>query len=176
MIIGFDLRPINTGEKSGVEEYTVNLLKHLFFIDKKNEYKLFINSFAPPKLNFRKLRRFPNISIHNFSYPNKLLDISFTFFRTPKIDRMLRGVDIFFSPNIIFTTVSKACKHIITFHDLSFDRHPEFFSLRRRLWHTFVLPKREATQSAGIIAVSESTRNDLNSLYALDLSKISVMI
>lgn len=175
MIIGIDLRPLNTGWKSGVEVYTIHLLKHLFLIDQKNKYKLFVNSFLEPKLNFTKLNRLKNVEIYSFFYPNKILNSSLSFLRYPKIDRMLKGVDVFFSPNIIFTRLTKSCKHVITFHDLSFQRHPEFFSWERRIWHKFVLPQKQALEASKIIAVSESTRNDLIKLYKLKPTQIEVV-
>lgn len=175
MVIGVDLRPINTGEKSGVEEYTINLLSHLFFIDKKNQYKLFLNSFSAPKLNFKKLELLPNVKLYFFSYPNKILNSAFVFLKYPRADEMLKGIDLFFSPNLIFTNLSPQCKQIVTFHDLSFERHPEFFSWKRRLWHQFVLPRSAAQRAAGIIAVSSSTRFDLEKLYKIPRRKIRVI-
>jgi len=175
MIIGVDLRPINTGEKSGVEEYIVNLLPHLFLIDRKNQYKLFINSFSLPKFNFKKLEKFKNIRLYFFSYPNKVLNSAFTFFKFPSQDQMMGGADLFFSPNLIFTHLSKKCRQVITFHDLSFERYPEFFSLKRRLWHKFILPEEAAKQASGIIAVSHSTAADLQELYQVPPEKIKVI-
>lgn len=175
MVIGVDLRPINTGEKSGVEEYTINLLSHLFFIDKKNQYKLFLNSFSTPRLNFKKLKLLPNVKLYFFSYPNKILNSAFVFLKYPRVDEMLKGVDLFFSPNLIFTNLSPQCKQIVTFHDLSFERHPEFFSWKRRLWHQFVSPRSAAQRAAGIIAVSCSTRFDLEKLYKIPHHKIRVI-
>ena len=175
MVIGVDLRPINTGEKSGVEEYTINLLSHLFFIDKKNQYKLFLNSFSAPRLNFQKLKLLPNVKLYFFSYPNKILNSAFAFLKYPRVDEMLKGVDLFFSPNLIFTNLSPQCKQIVTFHDLSFERHPEFFSWKRRLWHQFVSPRSAAQRAAGIIAVSCSTRFDLEKLYKIPHRKIRVI-
>jgi len=175
MIIGVDLRPINTGEKSGVEEYIVNLLAHLFLIDQKNQYKLFINSFSPPKLNFGKLSKFKNARLYFFSYPNKALNSAFTFLKFPCLDRMLGGVDLFFSPNLIFTHLSRNCRQVITFHDLSFERYPEFFSLKRRLWHKLILPREAASEASGIIAASCSTAADLQELYQAPPEKIKVI-
>jgi len=175
MVIGIDLRPINTGEKSGVEEYAMNLLSHLFFIDQKNHYKLFLNSFSKPELNFQKFKLSPNVKLYSFSYPNKVLNSAFAFLKYPKIDMMLKGLDLFFSPNLIFTRLSHQCKQIITFHDLSFKRYPEFFSWKRRAWHKFVLPRFAAQNAAGIIAVSRSTAFDLEKLYAIPSPKIKVI-
>lgn len=175
MTIGIDLRPVNTGEKSGVEEYTANLLRHLFFLDQKNQYKIFMSSAGKPRLNLDKLNRFKNVKVKYFPYPNKILNFGLVFLKYPKIDKVLNGVDIFFSPNIIFTSLSVSCRQIITFHDLSFHWHPEFFSLKRRIWHHFVSPKIKAQKADGIIAVSCSTRNDLVRLYNLEERKIKVI-
>lgn len=175
MKIGIDLRPINTGEKSGIEEYTINLLKSLFNLDQKNQYQLFLNSFWHQKINLKKLEKYPNLKIISFKYPSKLLNLSLILTHYPYIDHLLHNVDIFFSPNLIFGAVSKKCKHIITFHDLSFEHYPEFFSLKRRMWHSLVSPLAKANQAAKIIAVSNSTKLDLQSLYQIPASKIQTI-
>ncbi len=175
MVIGIDLRPLNTGGRSGIEEYTTQLLKHLFQVDQQNQYKLFFNSFAPPRLNFQKIKRFANVQLVSFSYPNKIFNGLLWLAHQPKIDRLLQGIDLFFSPNITFNALSAHCPHIITFHDLSFERHPEFFSRKMRLWHKLIAPRRQAERATKIIAVSQSTRNDLVDLYDLPEAKIEVV-
>lgn len=175
MVIGIDLRPLNTGGRSGVEEYTTQLLKSLFLIDHQNQYKLFFNSFTPPRLNFGKIKRFPNVQLINYSIPNKVFNCLLLLLHQPKIDQMLKGVDLFFSPNIIFNALSAHCPHVITFHDLSFERHPDFFSAKMRLWHKLISPRKQAQRATKIIAVSESTRHDLLDLYGLSPAKIEVI-
>jgi len=173
--IGIDVRCLTEGRKTGVEEYTLNFLKHLFEIDKKNTYVLFLNSFGKSKTNLDWIKRFSRVSLKKFSYPNKVLNFLFWYADWPKIDRMLGGVDYFFMPNIIFGAVSKNVKLITTFHDLSFVRYPETFSWKRRLWHTFVNSKKIAQKSKKIITVSTSTKNDLISVYGVDPEKIEVI-
>ncbi|PIU01524.1 hypothetical protein COT68_02775, partial [bacterium (Candidatus Torokbacteria) CG09_land_8_20_14_0_10_42_11] len=131
--------------------------------------------FSPPKLNFGKLSKFKNARLYFFSYPNKALNSAFTFLKFPCLDRMLGGVDLFFSPNLIFTHLSRNCRQVITFHDLSFERYPEFFSLKRRLWHKLILPREAASEASGIIAASCSTAADLQELYQAPPEKIKVI-
>lgn len=173
--IGVDVRCLAEGRKTGVEEYTLNFLKHLFELDKKNEYVLFFNSFKGIRTDFDWLQEFPQVSIKKFNYPNKLLNFLFWYFDWPKIDRMLGGVDFLFMPNIIFGGVSKKAKLLTTFHDLSFIRYPETFSWKRRLWHSFINAKKIAQKSDKIITVSASTKNDLVSIFGINEKKIKVI-
>jgi len=175
MKIGIDVRCLSEGRMTGVEEYTLNLLENLFKLDKENEYVLFFNSFKPARADFSWLEKYPDVKLKKFRFPNKLLNFCFWYFGFPKIDKMIGGADIVFLPNIIFSSVSAKTKLVATIHDLSFERFPETFSLKRRLWHGFINPKKICRRAQKIIAVSESTKNDLESLYKIDSQKIEVI-
>jgi glycosyltransferase involved in cell wall biosynthesis len=175
MIIGIDVRCLAEGRMTGVEEYTLNLLENLFQLDKENEYVLFFNSFKLAKADFSWLEKYSNVRLKKFRWPNKLLNLSFWYLGFPKIDKMIGGADIVFLPNIIFASVSKKAKLVATIHDLSFERFPETFSWKRRLWHGFINSKKICRQAQKIIAVSDSTKNDLINLYQVDPQKIEVI-
>jgi glycosyltransferase involved in cell wall biosynthesis len=175
MRIGVDVRCLTEGRRTGVEEYTINLLKEVFRLNAQNEYKLFLNSWKKSQADLSWIQEFPNVKIHQFKIPNKILNLCFWYLDWPKIDRMLGGVDVFFMPNLTFYALSRKVKLIITLHDLSFERYPEAFSLKRRLWHYLVRPKRICERAERIIAVSQSTKNDLVNLYKIDPKKISVI-
>lgn len=175
MRIGIDVRCLSEGRRTGVEEYTLNFLEALFGADKKNEYILFFNSGKKPKADFGWAEKYPNVSLKKFRFPNKLLNLLFWYFDWPKIDRMIGEVDIIFLPNIIFAATSKKAKLIATIHDLSFERHPETFSLKRRWWHGFVNAKKICRRADKIIAVSNSTKNDIQSLYGVNPEKIKTI-
>ena len=112
MKICIDARCLMEGRMTGVEEYTRQLLSHIFLIDKKNDYVLFLNSWKDIKADFRWLEKYSNVKIKKFNFPNKLLNLMFWYLGWPKIDRMVGGSDIVFSPNIIFGNVSKKTKLI----------------------------------------------------------------
>lgn len=175
MKIGIDVRCLGEGRRTGVEEYTLNLLDNLFKLDKKNEYVLFFNSFRSAKTDFSWIDQYPNVALKRFNFPNKLLNFLFWYLNWPKMDEMIGGADLFFMPNIIFGSVSKKTKLLVTIHDLSFERYPETFSLKRRLWHIFVNPRKICNLAERIIAVSESTKNDLIELYEIEPQKIKVI-
>lgn len=175
MKIGIDIRCLVEGRRTGVEEYTINLLENLFAMDKKNKYVLFLSSFRRPDIDLQNFKDHKNVSVRIFRCPNKLLNFLFWYFNFPKIDRMLGGVDMLFFPNIIFGAWSKDAKAVLTMHDLSFERYPETFSWKRRLWHVFINPGKLCRQADKIITVSQSSKNDIVDLYRVSEGKIGVI-
>ena len=174
MIIGIDIRMLARGMKTGVEEYTTNLLANMLSLDQNIRYKLFYNGYQKIKLDYDWLK-FPNVELRQYRIPNRFLDASLYFFDYPKIDKLLKEVDVFFSPHIFLSSVSKKCKSVMTFHDLSFEKYPEFYSASKNYWHFSMNPKKQARKTDKIIAVSESTKNDLVGLYNINPEKIKVI-
>ena len=177
MIIGIDIRMLARGARTGVEEYTLNLLSRLIPLDKSVHYKLFYNGWRKVDLNpldYPWLKE-KNVELVSYKIPNRLLDLSARFSNYPKIDKLLKGIDVFFSPHIFPAALSKNCPSVITFHDLSFRIHPEFYSFSKNFWHFSVNPKKLAKRATKIITVSESTRDDLVNFYGIKPSKIKVI-
>ncbi len=165
MTIGIDIRFLARGTRSGIEEYTINLLSRLLSLDKNIKFKLFYNAFNQVELDYDWLN-LPNVELKKFRWPNRFVfDPAAKFFKLPKIDKLLGGCDVFFAPHFLLSPVSNDCRKITTFHDLSFEYFPDFFSWRKRFWHTSLAPRRRALEADKLIAVSESTKNDLVDLY-----------
>ena len=175
MKICIDGRCLMGGRRTGVEEYTRNLLDNIFNIDKKNEHVLFLNSWKKIGADFSWLEKYPNVSLKKFRFPNKILNLMFWYLNWPKIDKLVGGADVVFFPNIIFGSVSKKTKVVNTIHDLSFERHGEYFFGKMKWWHIFINPKKSCLRSNKIIAVSESTKNDLITFYKIASEKIKVI-
>jgi len=161
-------------EYSGVSEYTLNLVRAILEEDRENEYKLFYNSGRDisgrmPEFKYEKAEV---VSAH---YPNKIFNyLMQKTLRQPKVDQLL-GVDIFWLPNLNFISLSSQAKKILTIHDLSFLRCPNFFSLQRNLWHCIINIKKLIRESDKIIAVSENTKNDIMELAGVSEAKIEVI-
>ncbi|TAK96251.1 glycosyltransferase family 1 protein [Patescibacteria group bacterium] len=175
MRVGIDIRSLGEDRKSGVGEYVVNLLEHLFQLDSKNEYILFYNSFSETNTNFSALLRFPNVSVKRSRFPNKLLNLSLWYLRWPHLDRLLGGVDVLFFPNLAFAAWSRQTKTVLTVHDLSFEYYPETFSWKRRAWHFFINPRSLCRRADQIVAVSDSTGSDIAREYDIDGKFIRVI-
>lgn len=176
MRVGIDIRCLSDGRRSGVEEYTVEILRSLFTIDPRNEYVLFLNAFSRVQADLSWIQRYSNVTVYRSRIPNKVLNFFLWYFRWPKIDRLIGGTDIFFVPNINFIALSKKTKCVLTVHDLSFALYPEMFSWKRRLWHFFVLPRDLCRRADRIVSVSRSTAQDLMTFFSVPSEKISVIL
>jgi len=175
MTIGIDIRVLAKGTRTGIEEYVLNLLPRLLSLDGKVKYKLFYNAFKKVKLDYPWLD-LPNVELCEFKIPNRLFFASARYLGQPKIDKLLKGIDIYFNPHFFVAPVSLECKKVITFHDLSFEHHPQLFSHRKILWQKFLMnTKQEAKKADKIVADSFSTKEDLVNIYKIDPAKIKVV-
>ena len=175
MNIGIDIRPLMSPLRTGVGEYTFELVNAVFELDKTNQYFLFYNSRQDVE------KYLPGWSADNIrhihtAWPNKVFNSSIKLFGRPKLDQLIgQPLDWFYSPNINFTSLSPKTRHLITIHDLSFEFFPEFFTRKRQWWHKIINPKKQCRQAEKIIAPSENTKRDLIDKYDLPAEKIFVL-
>ncbi len=181
MHIGIDIRSLASPIKTGVGEYTFELLNALFTIDHTNHYYLFASGRKKILTHLPEWKQ-PNVHYCPFPYSNKLLKLSTKLAGWPKLDHTITkqaglptGLDYFFSPSINFTALSKKTPHIVMIHDLTFEFFPHFFSAKQRLWHLGSSPKKTCQTAKKIIVPSENTKRDLVDHYQLDPNKINVI-
>lgn len=182
MKIAFDLRSLSTGTVSGVENYTANLLHNLLSVDKQNEYLLFYNAFkkasAPQSVDLTS-----NFAHNDFNYinsqqkiskiPSKILNLAFKL-NLKKVEDFTGPVDWFYMPNLNQFSIAPQTKLAITVHDLSPVITPEFYNLKRRIWHKFLNYKKSFERANVLFAVSEHTKNDLINIFNIKPEKIVV--
>jgi glycosyltransferase involved in cell wall biosynthesis len=172
MKIGIDVRTLMDKYYSGVSTYSFNLIQELLKIDKENNYFLYYNSAKKIKLpEFEG-----NYSVVYTKYPNKIFNYLLQKnLSWPKIDNVLGGLDIFLAPHYNFMALSSGAKKVLTIHDLSFLRYPEYFSRRKNFWHQLINIKKLAHNMDVIVAVSENTKQDVVELLNIDENKIRVV-
>jgi len=182
MNIGIDIRSLLTVPKTGIGEYTFELLQALFARDQQNQYALFYNAHTNIDRLLPPWER-ANVEIVGTHFPNKFLNASSAFFRAPQLDKLvikkshkaLIHLDYWFSPNLNFTALSKNTKHILTIHDISFAFFPELYTAKQRLWHTLLKPKKQCANAAHIIVPSANTKQDIVDHYGIDPDKVTVI-
>ena len=174
MRIGIDLRVLGTGRTSGVEEYTRHIASHLISLDKSIGYRLFYAGRRP--LVREPWMHGSNVELHAYTRSNRAMMLGMRVWGRPRLDVLVGGADVFFFPHIVFGALSRQCPRVVTFHDLSYERFPEFLPLRRRLWHRLQMrPRVQAKGADRIIAVSHSTGRDLQEQYGIPSERIDVI-
>ncbi|MBU4332742.1 glycosyltransferase family 4 protein [Patescibacteria group bacterium] len=174
MRIAIDIRSLLEPCMSGIGEYSYNVLKRILEADKENQFNLFYNirhsvKTKPPKFDY------PNVKTLGYQYPNRWLNLSLRYFGRPRLEKLSGDPDLMWFPNFGFMNFNIKVPYVLTVHDLSFERYPEFFTPAHRLWHKLIDCRRMARGAAKIIAVSENTKNDLIELYGISNDKIDVI-
>lgn len=172
MKILFDIRPLLERRPAGVSLYTAGILSGLAKLPPKHSYTLWSNArgrSVPDAL----IPNSPAFTRTETRRPNKLLNADFLLNNKPKLEKLVGDFDLAYFPNLNFFATKKP--YIMTVHDLSFVRYPDFFSAKQRLWHALVRPERTLTRATHVIAVSEHTKHDIIETYRLAPEKISVV-
>lgn len=175
MKIGVDIRVLMDKNYSGVSNYTSFLLRAMMNLDKDDEFRLFYNSYYDVRANIGSFDH-SHLNIKRTRIPNKIFNYCLQkCLSWPKLDRVLGGTDIFWSPHINFSNLSLGTKHVLTIHDISFLRYPEFFSYRKNFWHRALSLKKLVDSCTAIVAVSENTRRDIIDLLNVPEEKVKTI-
>ena len=169
MNIAIDLTPIPP-QKTGVGIYAVNLIRALGNFDNKNQYWIFVKNshsqdFDPKRENF-------HIVIYSNILQNKFLRLAWEQVVLP-IQLWRKKIELLHS--IHYTTPLFApCKRVITFHDMTFFLFPEKHVFIKKIFFRVIIPF-SAKKANRLIAVSESTKKDIETILGIDGGKIDVV-
>jgi glycosyltransferase involved in cell wall biosynthesis len=163
MIIGIEAERANTSQKTGVEHYAKQLILHLAKLDSVNTYILYLRT--EPEEWFLHLPK--NFVVKVMPFP-----IFWTQIRL-SLEMLLHPPDVLFVPASALPLVHPK-NSVITIHDVAWRYFPESFTWFMKWfleWSTQLAVKR----AGKIIAVSESTKQDILKFYKVDAGKIEVV-
>lgn len=172
MRVGIDARALLEPHPSGVSVYTAELLHALLALPERQETVcLFTSGWQVPLDRIQPLLRYPQVEWKHLRLPNKLFALQLA----PKLDQVLGQVDVLFTPNWNFTPVSRHCPLVLTVHDCAVSWYPHLLSLKQRLWHQLIRPAALVQRARKIIAVSEVTRQDVITQFAVPAERITTI-
>jgi len=167
MIIGIDASRAFVSERTGIEEYSYQVIKHL--TDKLAEHRVI--------LYIRGDQR-SAISDQNFTIPEKW---RVKKIRMPKLwTQVGLSLEMFFHPPDVLFVPSHVVPLIhpkntlVTVHGLEYEILPFAYSLWEKLYMRWSI-KFSCLWAKKIIAVSENTKKDLIKLYRVPEGKIKVI-
>lgn len=161
MIIGIDISSIQYG--TGVSNYTLNLVKNLIKIDKKNTYKLFFASArnSVPK-EIAKLAS-GRVKIKRCHLPLPLLAFVWNKLHILPIEFFIGKCHLFHCSDYTHPPTVRA-KTIHTIHDLTSFLYPKWQDKKIIKNHQLKM-KRAIKKASHFICVSQNTQNDLLRLF-----------
>lgn len=165
MIIGVDGNDANIDMRVGVSVYTYELLQYFQkTASKKISFLIFLKN--------KPMFDMPSEHIY-FKYVYIYGPKFWLSFSLPLYFLFHKTIDVFFSPTH-YTPLYCPCPIVVTIHDLSYFYFPNDF-LKKDLYKLTTWTKSSIHKSSSIIAVSNSTKQDIIKHYNLNQNKISVI-
>jgi len=164
MIIGIDGNEANQQTRVGVGQFAFEVIKHLYLLDKKNQYRIYLKD--------KPLSDLPE-ERESWQYVVFGPKFAWTQWRLPlKLWVERTRVDVFFSPNHYAPRFCPA-PSVIAIMDLWHHYHPEQFKTKDiyqlKKWEAYSVKKAKR-----IIAISEFTKKEIVKFYQVPPEKIVV--
>lgn len=135
MRICIDIQPA-VAQRAGIGRYTKSLVQHLGEFAATDELELFYfdfkragTPFAAPGARFRAERRFPG----------RYVQQAWKRLHWPPFDWFAGRADMYHFPNFTIPPLTGGGRRVVTIHDMSFARHPEFAETRNLRYLTSVI-------------------------------------
>jgi glycosyltransferase involved in cell wall biosynthesis len=156
---------------SGVEYYSLGLLKGLLHIDKRNDYVVYTNQ---PDLVREHVSSFENLTINGIGHPKiRLARILWEHTQLPGL-AVKEKLDVLHCLSYICPICRSSVPYVVTVHDTIAIDHPRWCKPTNALY--FNLSMGAAIRRASrVISVSECTADDLKRNFQLCCSKLRVI-
>lgn len=174
MKIGIDCRTIlnpQAGERAGIAHYTYHLVKSLLALDKIDEFVLFFDHRAR---NIVKEFLEPNTSIRFFTFSRYKKYLPFVYSHILSASTVAaQNLHVYHSPANV-SPAGYSRPFVVTIHDLAIYRDPSLFPSRQGFSIKYLVP-RSLSRAQHIIAISESTKKDVQEFFSVKPEKISTI-
>src|SRR4051812_46802628 len=151
MRVGVDARHLTAGR--GVARYTRALLRALAAAHPDDEWLAFVPGREPvPDAP-------AGVTLVRHRLPGRALFGAAAVARRPRLDRLLRGVDVVWAPAPAPLAVSAGVPLVLTVHDRSFEVRPGDFTPYERLWHRLARPRALTARASALGCDAEAARD-----------------
>lgn len=167
MRICIDIQPA-VAQRAGVGRYTKNLVEHLGEFAAQDEVCLFYFDFRGRGLPFP----LPNTRIHPCRcLPGRLVQHAWKRFSWPPFNWFSGAADLYHFPNFTIPPLSSRARRIVTIHDMSFFRYPQFAEERNlRFLRTMI--HSTASRADAIITDSRFSRMEIIECLGVDPDRV----
>ncbi len=163
MLIGIDASRTALTERTGTENYSLNLIHHLLMLETNHRFRLYFNWQPGPDLFPAR----PQLDLWYIPFPRL-----WTHVRLSR-EMILNPPDVLFVPAHVIPLFHPRCS-VVTVHDLGYLYYPQAHPAwdRRYLhWST----RWNARVATHLIADSQATKNDLVECYRVAPERITVV-
>lgn len=162
MLIGVDASRITRARRTGTENYSLHVLRHLLSEDNRNSYRLYLSAPLPDGL----LPVSPRVSTRLIELPRLWTHVGLS-------SEMLRAApDVLFVPSHVLPLVIRT-RSVVVIYDVSHRFFPDAHRLTERLYSEWSI-RRHVRLATQLLTISESSKRDIVRLYGADPRRIRV--
>ncbi len=167
MRIGIDATAVPP-QRTGAGNYIFNLIQALARFDRSNDYVVFGKGAHEEELDLtgstvRFVRR---------EFPGRGARLAWEQVGLPRQARAHR-LDVLHSPHYTMP-LRRAARSVVTFCDMTFVLHPDLHQTVKRMFFPTMM-RLSARRADRLIAISESTREDLVRMWGVDRARVSTI-
>jgi len=163
MLIGIDASRAAARERTGTENYSLHLIRHLLALESGHRYRLYFN--RPPSIGFFPTAADLELRVMPFRRLWTHGRLSWEMARQPP--------DVLFVPAHVLPLVHPRSS-VVTVHDLGYLYYPGAHPLLDRLYLDFST-RYNARAASRVIAVSQATKDDLVQHCGIEPDKTTVV-
>ncbi len=168
MKIAFDMDAVVRNRYSGFYTYGMGLLNGLLELENGPGIVLFAGPGASGSIP-ESLRNHPGVTVRESGLKIRRLEDWWRWSRWPRLQRFTGDFDVYHCVHHLVPPAGKA-KRVMTVHDLRRYRLPELYA-KSRLGRF----ERALQQADHILAISNSTRDDLQEFFGIENDRITVV-
>jgi glycosyltransferase involved in cell wall biosynthesis len=162
VLIGIDASRVTRPRRTGTENYSLQVLRHLLAQDAENVYRLYLSDDLPPGL----LALSPRTSSRVIRLPRLWTQLGLS-------REMIRDApDVLFVPSHVLPLIS-ARRSVVVVYDVGHRYFPRAHGIREWLYTEWAI-RRHVRIATRLLTISESSKRDLVHLYGADPERIDV--
>jgi glycosyltransferase involved in cell wall biosynthesis len=162
VLVGVDASRVTRAQRTGTENYSLHLLRHLLALDHDNAYRLYVSSPLPNGL----LPRGPHTTARLIRLPRLWTHLGLSR------EMLIGPPDLLFVPSHVLPLVTPP-KSVVVVYDVGHRVFPRAHALAERLYLEWSV-RRHVRIATRLLTISEATRRDLVRLYGADPSRIDI--
>jgi glycosyltransferase involved in cell wall biosynthesis len=167
MIIGIDASRAFIRNRTGIEEYSYQVIKHLIPILKNDQVILYIKRNQESRIRSREFIIPDSWSIKTIKWNYLWTQLGLS------IELLINPIDVLFIPAHVVPCIHPK-NTIVTVHGLEYEFCPKAYSFLAKLYMRWSI-KKSCQWAKKIIAVSDNTKRDLMKLYKVPETKMEVI-
>jgi glycosyltransferase involved in cell wall biosynthesis len=162
VLIGVDASRVTRPRRTGTENYSLHVLRHMLEQDDRNEYRLYLSQPVPPAL----LPNNPRVSSRVIRLPRLWTQLGLSR------EMLISPPDVLFVPSHVLPLIAPR-RSVVVVYDVGHRYFPRAHTITEWLYVEWAI-RRHVRLASALLTISEASKRDLVHLYGADPARVDV--